>query len=435
MYINRDIEGKITKAIENYTKPICILGARQVGKSTTVKYCLKGQDYIYVNMFDTHHINDVFNELTDLSVNRIISSLELILERNISVDTILVFDEIQSNPSALASLKSFNEDGRFKVIALGSNLGSFLLTKSKHSFPVGQYQRLNMYPLSYVEYLNATGNSFLCDSFCKGIRNGEINDILHFKLLDLFDQYMTIGGMPEAVKSFLIDPDITAVDNIKHELVEGYLSDFGKFEYAIDNVKALNAIYKSIPMFLNKDNQKFIFSEINYEYKQLTKVFKWLQDNNYIVLTPQINTINLPLVGNVKESAFKLFSSETSLLLNQANYDVRKIIREKDQIYYGFVMENYIATVLSKYNEIYTYRKAKTEIDFIYQSKGQVVAIEVKSGSNKKAKSLQTLKQNNPDVIAIKLTRDNLSIGTINTIPLYAIDYILQNQLLDMLVD
>ncbi len=431
MYITRDIEVSIKNSIENYSKPICLLGARQVGKSTTVKHCLQDYDYVYVNMFDTYGINTVFNENMDISVQRIVHSLELLVERKITNDTIIVLDEIQSNPSALASLKSFNEDGRYKIIALGSNFGSFLMQKSRYSFPVGQIYKLNMYPISFTEYLSATSNDFLLESFKDSIKAGKINEVLHDKLLMHFDKYISIGGMPEVVSTYISSEGVDDIEHIKGELVDGYLADFGKFEYAIDNTKALNIIYKSIPKFLNKDNQKFIFSEINYEFKQLKKSFKWLHDNNYVILVPQINSISLPLSGNEKESSFKLFGNETSLVLKQANYEPLKIIKEQDKVYYGFVMENYIATVMDKYQKIYTYRNRQTEIDFIYEMNSQVYAIEVKSGNNKRSKSLRILKERNEDVIAIKTSRANLYYGEVNSIPLYAIDYMLKHNLLN----
>ncbi|WOO89839.1 AAA family ATPase [Mollicutes bacterium LVI A0078] len=435
MYIQREIEKELIKLIENYQKPICILGARQVGKSTVVKHAVQNYDSVYINMFDTQGINEIFNEDNDISVDRIVSSLELVAMKAITTDTILIFDEIQSNPSALASLKSFKEDGRYKVIGLGSNLGSFLLTKSKYSFPVGQYTRLNMYPINFAEYLEATNNSFLKERLISQLRVGKIDELLHTKLLVLFDEYMAIGGMPEAVKSYLMNSSIEEVDQVKADLVDGYLADFGKYEYAIDNTKALNVIYRSIPLFLNKDNQKFIFSEVNYEYKQLTKSFKWLNDNNYAVLTPQINSLSKPLIANVKESSFKLFANETSLLIKQANYNPFTVIKEQDKIYYGFVMENYIATVLNKYNEVYTYRKAKTEVDFICEKDNRIYAYEVKSGTNTKSKSLNALMAKNEDLISIKLTRDNLRIDNVSIIPLYAIDIILNQKILDQLIE
>lgn len=160
MYISRNIENTIHEALNNYIKPIYILGARQIGKTTTVKYCLQETDHVCVNMFDTHNINDIWNENLDLSVDRIIGSLELLLSRNITQETVIIIDEIQSNAPALASLKSFKEDGRFKVIALGSNLGSFLLNKSRYSFPVGCITRIDMYPLSFQEFLIAKGEDF-----------------------------------------------------------------------------------------------------------------------------------------------------------------------------------------------------------------------------------------------------------------------------------
>ncbi len=353
IYIQRDIEQDIIFNINNYTKPICILGARQVGKSTVVKHCLQGFDYVYVNLFDTKDISTVFNEQDDISVDGIINRLELLLEREINTDTIIVIDEIQSYPSAVASLKSFKEDGRYKLIGLGSNFGSFLLNKSKYSFPVGQYIRLNMHPLSYFEFALALDKKFLCDKLISQLKRGEIDEALHNKHLELFDKYIAIGGMPEVVKHYILGDNIETLNNIKASLLEGYLMDFGKYEFAIENTKALNVIYKSIPMFLNKDNQKFIFSEINYEFKQLNNSFKWLSDNNYVIKVAQISNSNLPLMAQVKQSSFKLFSNESSLLVRQANYDPFKVIKQADKKYYGFVLKNYIASVLSKYNEIY----------------------------------------------------------------------------------
>lgn len=434
MYIQRQIENTIKEKLENYRKPLCILGARQVGKSTVVKYCLKDYKYVYINMFDTPGIREVFSEHKDLSVSRIITELQILLGQEIDTDTIIAIDEIQSSPVGLASLKSFNEDGKYKVIALGSNLGSFLLHKTNYSFPVGQYSKINMYPISFTEFLNATQNNFFLQQLKSSLANGNISDILHKRMLEFFDIYMSIGGMPEVVKAYLQGEDSNQLELIKEELVNGYLNDFGKYEFAIENAKALNVIYRSIPRFLNKDNQKFIFSEINYEYKQLVNSFKWLNSNNYVHLVPQINSQSLPLIANAKDSQFKLFANETSLVMKQANYKPLTVLKERDKIYYGFVMENYIATVLNKYQTIYTYRKERTEIDFMYENDNQLYAFEVKSGGNTRSKSLNALKNSNPDVIAVKLSRNNLRIDSISNIPLYAIDYVLEeDKLLELI--
>lgn len=432
MYISRNIEKTIHEALENYIKPICILGARQIGKTTTVKYCLQGTDHVYVNMFDTHNINDIWNENLDLSVDRIIGSLELLLSRNITQDTVIILDEIQSNAPALASLKSFKEDGRFKVIALGSNLGSFLLNKSRYSFPVGCITRIDMYPLSFQEYLIAKGEDFLYEKLKDAINTKSINQLLHIKCLELFDLYTIVGGMPEIVKMHLQGSNFSQLNVEKSNICNDYRNDFGKYEYAIDNTKALNAIFQSIPNFLNKDNKKFIFSEVGYEYKQLRESFKWLLDNNYIIYVPQINSINLPLIGNQKESSFRLFSNETTLLLAQANYEPNILIKEQDKQYFGFVMENYIATVLSKYQKIYTYRKERTELDFLFEKNGKLYIFEVKSGSNKKAKSIISMKNKYNHSNAILLSRSELNINNdIKYIPLYLIDILLEMNILD----
>lgn len=431
MYIKRFIEDEILAYLDNYTKPICILGARQVGKSTVIKHCLKDTDSVYINLFDTPGADTIFS---DISVSGIISRMEVVLERKISTGCIIVIDEIQSIPAAVAAIKSFNEDNNYKLVVLGSNFGSFILNKSKYSFPVGQYKKIQMYPLSYFEFAHAYGKSFLCDTLLTQLNKGQVDDVLHQKHLDLFDKYIAIGGMPEVVKGFLSGLSLDELEAIKSNLIDGYLMDFGKYEFAIENTKALNVIYKSIPQFLNKDNQKFIFTEINYEYKQLVNSFKWLDDNNYIIKVAQINNINMPLIAQVKQSSFKLFNNEVSLLIKQANYDPFTIIRQQDKVYYGFVMENYIATVLSKYSEIYTYRKSSTEIDFMYENNNRIYALEVKSGNNTKAKSLRAFKDKHPHAYAIKLSRNNLSLGDITTIPLYAIDILLASKMLDQLV-
>lgn len=149
---------------------------------------------------------------------------------------------------------------------------------------------------------------------------------------------------------------------------------------------------------------------------------------------PQINSINLPLIGNQKESSFRLFSNETSLLLAQANYEPNILIKEQDKQYFGFVMENYIATVLSKYQKIYTYRKKRTELDFLFENNGKLYIFEVKSGSNKKAKSIVSMKNKYNHSNAILLSRSELNIDTdIKYIPLYLylINILLEMNILD----
>lgn len=433
MYINRNIEKSIENELINYEKPICILGSRQVGKTTTIKHCLNNTDYIYVNMFDTQGINDIFNENLDISVDRIIFNLSIMFSREITLNTVIVLDEIQANPAAMASLKSFNENKKYKVIALGSNLGSFILQKSKFSFPVGQIKILNMYSISFSEFIKAKGERFLFDKLISGIKEKNIDRLIHLKMLELFDEFMIVGGMPEVVSKYIKSSDISKIEEIKDNLIVGYLNDFGKYELNNTSSKRLNVIYSSIGQFLNKDNQKFIFSEVKYEFKQLEKALIWMQSNNYLIITPIISSLNLPLSQHEKISSFKLFSSETSLLLRQSDYNPYEIIKQKDKIYYGFMMENYIATVLNKYNKVYNYRKNKLEIDFICAFNNKTYAFEVKSGNNTKSQSLKSLKNTTPDISAIKLSRNELSFGNIMNIPLYVIDILFEEKLQEIL--
>lgn len=420
MYIKREIEQDILYNLSNYSQPICILGAPQIGKTTVVKNTLSEMDYVYISCTDVDNIAEIFNSG---SVPQIINNLEVLFERIITKETIIVIDQIKVSDEVYKSLMYFKEDGNYKMILVATEI----MSSNDEEF----YIPLHMYPLSYIEFAIGIGKTFIFQKLIEELEFGYISDPLHNKHLEIFDLYMLIGGMPKVVKTYIENKDINELVNVKLSILDNYLADFTKDEL---RSKAISNTYNSIPYFLNKSNQKFMFSEISYEYKQLKTPIKRLEDNHYVIKVPQISTLNLPLNSNLKASSFKLFSSETSLVTSQAGYDLFKSIKYKDSVYYNLVLENYIATVLSKYYDIYTYKNAKTEIDFIYENNNNLYAYTVKVGNNPKAKSLMAFKDKHLNAYAIKLTRDNLKLGNISNIPLYAIDIILKTDSMDELM-
>lgn len=426
--MKREILEKLITWKESKTrKPLIIHGARQVGKTYIVK--MFGKEYydnlIYVNFETNKELSSQIEESIDAKY--IINKLELFYgEKIIPEKTLIFFDEIQANERALTSLKYFCEDApEYHIIAAGSLLG-IAINRKDYSFPVGKVQMLNMYPLSFKEFLVSLGRENLVDEIQKHFENNEKMDKdIHELCLKLYRTYLVIGGMPEVVQMYLNEQKIISAIDIQAEILLSYERDMTK--YADNNLSnRIVAAFDSIPVQLAKDNQKF-------QYKVISKggtssifgeAILWLK-NSGIVNQIYKATAEMPLEMHKDLSSFKLYMSDVGLFVNKARYPLYQIDLNKQPIMIamGPLTENYVANELkiNGYELYYWETDGKAELDFIIQKDMNIIPIEVKTSTHTKSRSLDLyMKKYNPEY-AIRISERNFGLENgIKAVPLYA---------------
>lgn len=418
-------------------KPLLLYGARQVGKTYLVKEFGKKyfKDVIYVN-FET---NDIIGKMIDENITSeyIIKNLEIAFGKVIDKDnTLIFFDEIQKNTRALTSLKYFCEDApEYYVIGAGSLLGVHV-NKKDFSFPVGKVDFLTIYPLSFEEFLINTNNSLLVDKIKECFKNNQIMPyLLHKKALELYYDYLSIGGMPEVVKEFInTNSTINAIDYQK-DIIESYKNDITKYSEP-SNVPKIIATFDSIPVQLAKDNKKF-------QYKLVQKggtstIFgdsiNWLV--NAGIVNECIKTkIGVPLKMYEELDSFKLYMNDVGLLTNLSEFPIYLIKNREavNETMIGMLTENYVASSI-KYNNLnlnYWKNEYDSELDFILQSeKGLIIPLEVKTSNHTKSRSLNNYMNEFKPKYGIRLSSKNFGFkNNIKSVPLYAAFCIDKNSL------
>lgn len=427
--MNREIEKDliIWKGKKN-KKPLVIQGARQIGKTYIIKkFGRENYDnVIYVNF----EINLEIKSLIDENINPeyIINKLELFFgEKILENKTLIVFDEIQCSERALTSLKYFSEDApKIDIIAAGSLLG-VAINREKYSFPVGKVQMINMYPLSFKEFLLALKQENLIDEITRCFNeNMVMSKILHEKCLELYRSYLIVGGMPEVLKNYLDEKKLLAAKDIKDEILESYRKDITKYAIKGESNKILGA-FNSIPVQLAKENKKF-------QYKIIQKggtasIFGesilWLNNSGLINQVFKTNP-NIPLEIHKDISSFKLYLNDVGLLISLGKYPLHQIDL-KDEISImsiGSITENYVANELriNNYDRYYWESNGIAEIDFLLQKDFDIIPIEVKSNTNIKSRSLnEYIKKYNPKY-SIRISSRNFGFeNNIKSVPLYAV--------------
>lgn len=413
----------------NTRKPLILKGARQVGKTYILKYFGKN-NYDFTAYFNFDHdegLKDLFKNTKD--PRRIIEQLSLIIGHKIGEkDTLIIFDEIQECPDALNSLKYFFEETpNYHIACAGSLLGIRL---SKTSFPVGKVDFLNLYPMTFSEFLIADNCENLVE-FMETIKEIEnIPQIFETQLIEKLKIYYIIGGMPEAVNSWTTEKDIEKVNYIQDNILKAYESDFSKH---ISNSEAnkISLIWNGIPSQLAKENKKFIYQTIKpgARAREYEGALNWLNDANLIFKCYNIKKSSFPLKAYVDLSAFKIYMMDIGLLRKMANLE-SNIILEGNRLFEEFkgsFTENYIFNVLNmiKDNEPNYYSFDHYEIDFIIQYNNKVIPIEVKAGKNRNHNSLTKYNIENKNDVSVVFSLDNLrkDDNTIH-IPLYLAEYI-----------
>ncbi|MBE5957146.1 MAG: ATP-binding protein [Lachnospiraceae bacterium] len=407
-------------------KPLIIRGARQVGKTWIMKEFgrLHYENTIYINFDNNERMKQVFS--LDMDIKRILSALKIEAGKNIDPEnTLLIFDEIQEVPKALSSLKYFYEDApEYHIIAAGSLLGVALHAGT--SFPVGKVDFLNLYPLNFEEFLCAIGE----DGLFTLLESGDYQTINAFssKYIDLLRHYYYIGGMPEAVQTYLDTDDMYEVRNVQNALLEYYSTDFSKHAPK-EIVPRIQMVWQSIPMQLAKKNRKFIYGIIREgaRAKDFELAIQWLLDCGLILKSTRITKPGMPLIAYTEMSTFKIYMLDVGLLAAKGNLEPR-ILLEGNKVFEEFkgaLTEQFVAQQLvSNRKELYYFTKDNSsgELDFVVQQGQYIIPIEVKAEENLQAKSLRAYCEKYKPEIALRSSMSNYrEQDWMTNVPLYAV--------------
>lgn len=410
-------------------KPLILKGARQVGKTYILKYF--GEKYYDgVAYFNFDHDDDLQNLFTNTKdPKRILEQLAFIYGKAILPEkTLIIFDEVQECPNALNSLKYFNEEANeYHIICAGSLLGIRL---SHTSFPVGKVEFLNMYPMTFTEFLIADNASNLVN-YMNSIQNiEETPDIFANQLEEKLKAYFIIGGMPEVVHSWVTEKNMERVNSIQSNILQSYETDFSKHTTNSEATK-ISYIWNSIPSQLAKENKKFLYQTVKEgaRAREYENALNWLIDAGLIYKVYNVKDTKFPLKAYTDLSAFKIYIIDIGLLRRMADLDSRIVIEGNRlfEEFKGAFTENYILNTLNYVfkNVPYYYTFDRYEIDFMIQNKNAIIPIEVKSGLSTNSTSLKNYNQKYNPLLSIKFSLKNLKKDdNILNIPLYLAEYI-----------
>ena len=412
-----------------YRKPLILKGARQVGKTYILKQFGK-ENYEGVAYFNFDHDEDLYNLFENTKdPKRILEQLAFIYGKAIIPGkTLIIFDEIQECPNALNSLKYFYEEANeYHIVCAGSLLGIRL---SHTSFPVGKVDFLNMYPMTFSEFLIADNAQNLVDYMNSLEKIEKIPDIFFNQLEEKLKAYFIIGGMPEAVSAWVNEKDMELVNKIQDNILSAYESDFSKHTQDSEANK-ISLIWNSIPSQLAKENKKFLYQVVKEgaRAREYEDALNWLNDANLIYKIYNVSKTDFPLKAYNDLSAFKIYMNDVGLLRKMSNLD-SKIVVEGDKLFEEFkgaFTENYVLNMLiSTLNSVPNYYTFdRNEIDFIIQYKNNIVPIEVKANKSTNNTSLTKYNEKFNNELSVRFSMNNLSKdGKILNIPLFLIEYV-----------
>jgi possible ATPase len=431
--LKRKIEKDIEKWIENSEKAILIYGVRQAGKTFIIRECLKRNEceYIEFNLINQPELVEVLKSST--SIDDLILKLSLYSDKKIIPGkTIIFFDEIQRYKEIVTKIKFLVEDKRYRYILSGSLLGVEIVNLK--SAPVGYLQTLNMYPMDFEEFLQIFN---VDENIINNLRNcfltkTKVDEIIHNKIMEMFNLYLIIGGMPAAVERYRNTENIDEVMEEHRAIIEQYKLDFTQYEE--ENRKLIiTHIYELIPAELNEKNKRFMIADINksLRYERISDSFVWLWKSGVALGVFNTTEPTIPLMLNEKSALFKLFISDVGLLTTIYGKSCKlKIVNKESDINKGAVFENVVAQELHAHGyPLYYYNSKKLgEIDFIVEQSSKTLPIEVKSGKvYNKHSALNNLMNTKEYGIeeAFIFTNDNVKIdGKLNYLPMYMVMFL-----------
>lgn len=403
-------------------KPLVLKGARQVGKTWLMKEFGQNyyKDYVYFNFDEEDDLKSIFE--TNKNPHRIIELLSMISGKKIlPTETLIIFDEIQECSEALNTLKYFKEKANeYHIIVAGSLLGT-LLAKPK-SYPVGMVNLLNIHPLTFDEFLNAI-DPMLYTYYDNIQKNQQIEDFFHHRLLDAYNYYLIIGGMPECVASWIKYKDPAKIDQIQRELIEVYENDFSKHNGKINSGRIL-MVFRSIVSQLAKANEKFIYGTIREgaRARDFEEAIEWLVSAGMLNRVMNVSKMEHPLSAFDKLDQFKLFLFDTGLLKYMAGIDNSAILLKTTYQFKGPLTENFVLQQLCGQFDIEPryFSNKNSEIDFVIQYGSEIIPVEAKGGEDKSAPSFKKYINENHPKYAIRFSkRGYKKDGHITNLPLY----------------
>lgn len=415
-------------------KPLILKGARQVGKTYILQHL--GQEYFkkthILNFEKNPGLADYFKE--NLEPSNIIKNISLHLKTDIEIGSdLLVFDEIQTSPRVLTSLKYFAEDmPGLHIVAAGSLLG---LTLEDHSFPVGKVDEIEMYPLCFEEFLLAINETLLQELLCDPKKLNSISPPIHTKLLNLLRQYLVTGGLPEVLNDFVARQDnlflsMKAVRSRQESIINQYLADISKHSGKINSMH-ISRIFDSIPAQLSRSLdasvQRFKFKGVVpkvSKYQRLASALDWLVAADLAIKVPIANSGNLPTQAFTRENIFKLFVFDIGILGALGGFDPQSILNYDFGTQKGYLLENFVLQELraNKLKKVCAWAEGTSEIEFILQVDGHTIPVEVKAGRSRHAKSLDQFRKKYQPPFTVIISENHLSRSNNQfNIPHYAV--------------
>lgn len=408
-------------------KPLVLNGARQVGKTWLLKEFAQREytKMAYVVCRKNPVVKEIFS--MDFNIERILRALRALTSVDITPgDTLIILDEVQDVPEALEALKYFREDAPdYHIAVAGSLLG--LSMHAGTSYPVGQVNTINIYPMNFEEFLLAKGENQMQQLL--STRDFQTINLLHEKYTDLLRQYFYVGGMPEAVQEYIDTEGLQSVRRIQREILKGYDMDFSKHAPA-DEVERIRMVWQTIPAQLFRENKKFIYGAVRKgaRAKDFEIAIQWLCDAGLVYRVERVSKPELPLKVYAEQSAFKLYLSDLGLLGAMADVQPAQILVNNNifKEYKGGMTEQYVLQQMkSKGIEgiyYHTTDQSRLEIDFLIQREGKLLPIEVKAEGNVRSNSLSMLLQSRQELHAERYSMlPYKEQESMTNVPLYAV--------------
>lgn len=412
-------------------KPLILSGARQVGKTYIVREFCKNEysKFCEVNLFENEYLVSIYESKRNAD-EKFKELLAIAGIDEINDDVVLFIDEIQQSPTLISNLKYICEEHRdLHLICAGSLLGvSLKRNKNKKAFPVGKVDMLDMYQLDFEEFLMALGEDVLINEIKKCYdKNEPMLEVFHNHALSYYNQYLFVGGMPEAVDNFLMNGKSIASfdDTILNNIVSAYIEDMTKYVENNSETIRIKATYSSIPSQLGNDSHKFQYSKIsnNSRKRDYEGPLDWLLSSHIVMQSFNVKNPEVPIKLYFDPDTFKLYLNDIGILRNMLELSYLDVAQG---MFKGLLAENYVAfhlkSNLGKSLAYFKNESSTVEIDFLLQNEDGVIPIEVKSSENTQSKSLKSYVTNFEPKYSIRLSTKNFGyINNIKSIPLYAV--------------
>lgn len=410
-------------------KPLVIEGARQVGKTWAVKEFGKRhyQNLAYINFEEAKHLQGLF--VQDYDTNRILRAIRTQCGVPCEAGKTLIFlDEIQEAEGGLTALKYFQENCPEQHIIVAGSLLGISLHKGV-SFPVGKVNFLQMHPMNFIEFLEATEDGMLASAI--ETKDLDTLGVFHDKLTNRLKEYYFVGGMPEAVQAFADDAEWNEIRDIQHEILRGYEDDFSKHaEGAL--VERLRQVWRSVPSQLSRENKKFVFGLVREgaRAREYEMALQWMFDAGILHQVNGVTKPGIPLSAYRDEKAFKVFLVDVGLLSAMSGLDARTLLHGSDVFteFKGALTEQFVFQQLNEKHELYYWSKdnSRQEVDLLMQHDNALLPIECKAEENLKAKSLKSFidDQNIDRAIKVSMKQYHDSGEVVVNVPLYMVGQI-----------